>query len=313
MSLVPIDSRRLREQATRECRSVFSILDANRGQLLTFHRQDLPAFRKWFYAKFGGAATRLRDLRREIVYQRTILAEIGDEVLFHSATFEDAMKRVEARRAGTEPSPPPSDRHDDPELQKLVGEILGGVGEDPGDTDSGVLGINVDRSGAPITPCDERRLRVLYRTLVRELHPDLHPDSGEERKLLWLEVQAAYVRRDGDRLELLAALLQAWEDKFDDGTPISQIRALSRQLADRIVALAREVARLRTLPAWNFTEKESTKELKREMAAKLREEIATSRKNLSNLKKQFTRLSRYQRPRRAARRATESAQLSFDF
>lgn len=313
MSLVPIDSRRLREQATRECRTVFSILDANRGQLLAFHREDLPAFRKWFYAKFGGAASRLRDLRQEILFQRSILAEVGDEVLFHSVTFEEALQRVQARRAGESAPPPPSDRASDPELHKLVGEILGGVGDELADAESGLLGVGPVRPGEPPPPCDEGRLRSLYRSLVRELHPDLHPDSSDERRELWHEVQSAYGRKDGERLELLAALLQVCQDKFDDGTPVSQIRALSKQLTIRIQALGREVARLSTLPAWNFGERESTRDLRREMSVKLREEIAQSRKKLLNLKKQFKRLSSYQPPRRATRGRADSAQLSFDF
>lgn len=101
-----------------------------------------------------------------------------------------------------------------------------------------------------VSEADMAKIRKIYRRIVKLLHPDLHPEVKESRELqdLWNQVSAAYACNDLKELEELEILVAA--ALADHGGDEWKIEI--QDLADRIVALEDEIAKIMTTEPYQY-------------------------------------------------------------
>jgi len=316
-ALVPWDTTELREQLTGKCRREISRLVSARADLENYRRRDLPEFRHWFHTRFARECSRHRRTEEEVLYLRSFVAEVGDEVLYGNVDTATAYRRILDRRNGmveldaARPRDVDNDTAAEESLQLFSRLFEGAASERAAN--------GTARTEAYGNRPRPEHARGCYRRLVRLLHPDLHPDSSPDRIELWHETQEAYRGGDIARLEILGALVATWEDLLPDDTSIASLMGAAAQAESRARSLERAAEAARACPAWRFangllTAQDLTR-VRAETRARIGRENDRQRTELAELKKQISRLRELTRrtPKRAEAPGDGALQMAFVF
>ena len=135
------------------------------------------------------------------------------------------------------------------------------------------------------------RIKERYRALVRKLHPDLNPNLTDEERGLWNQVQAAYVERNLEQLDLLMALSDAFSGKGAHVSSLAQLRRVAIEIESLIAPLQRKVEELRKNRAWGFSERTDHSSLQRGIEAEFRKNVTLLRQRLSQVETQLSRFT----------------------
>lgn len=146
---------------------------------------------------------------------------------------------------------------------------------------------------------DDSYLRAVYRRLARKYHPDTTTDPAQKARLtvIMAEINAAYRAKN---LDELLALDGKWPpvkappkiDPADGNRPptYNELLALSYQLDDEIAQVKSEHQRLLTSPLMSLKIEYSIargqgRDLLREIAAKVREDLIAAKAELAELRR----------------------------
>ncbi len=135
----------------------------------------------------------------------------------------------------------------------------------------------------------DARVKELYRLLVRRLHPDTRADGDAEVSAIWHEVQEAYRTKNVERLEMLLALSELQADAFGEGTSLSQMASVLKELRRSHSALQRNLKAAKQDPAWNFAHRPDRDKLERRMTRDLNALIADMERHLEALEAQLAK------------------------
>lgn len=127
----------------------------------------------------------------------------------------------------------------------------------------------------------EARIKAKYRELVRKLHPDYRKESNPYFDELWHEVQAAYKRKDLNRLEMLLALSSIHQGDFSVSFSVSQILEVQNEFKAQIKALRARLKLIKKNEAWGFSKLETTKPLEKKISKRLNENLFEEKENLA--------------------------------
>jgi hypothetical protein len=113
---------------------------------------------------------------------------------------------------------------------------------------------------APQTEPDlvDIRIKQLYRELARRLHPDANSNLPPRARELWHEAQAAYERRDLERLEMLAAMRDfaggghAATIGFGWIKSLARLKNLYAEMGRKLRSTQKALKRAEQSPAWGF-------------------------------------------------------------
>jgi hypothetical protein len=144
---------------------------------------------------------------------------------------------------------------------------------------------------------DDNDLRIVYRKLARKYHPDTTTDPDEKARLTMImaEINAAYRARNIDQLYALdGKRTPAAKPVIDPAanakrsTTYNELTALSYQLDDEILQVKSEHQRLLTSPLMSLKIEYSIargqgRDLLREIAAKVREDLIAAKAELVEL------------------------------
>ena len=101
-------------------------------------------------------------------------------------------------------------------------------------------------------PLEHSRIKELYRALARKLHPDTNSDIDQKQRELWFDVQAAYETKDIERLEVLSAMSDLYDDSLNSIENVWALISLQGTLLSGLRQLQMEINILKVSPAWNF-------------------------------------------------------------
>ena len=96
----------------------------------------------------------------------------------------------------------------------------------------------------PLPPEQVRELQTLFRQLAKRCHPDANPTGGEDARVLWLRISAAYAAGELDALRALALLA---DDLPRETEPTANaVRERRDRLQAVVTRLVTELAALET-------------------------------------------------------------------
>jgi len=118
LEIVLLDCAPLREQVSKQCRSLMKRIETKRAEYELYQGKDLPAYERWMASCFGSLLSEMRNLEQEISRAQWWVDEIEDEVFFSGGTYHVAYKRVKAKFDGAQTrdaktEAPPCDDDDD--------------------------------------------------------------------------------------------------------------------------------------------------------------------------------------------------------
>ena len=213
----------------------------------------------------SGAARKLSEFEQEALFQEWVQKSLGtnpdkmdDEA--YSTTFE-AFKTHMFRSAP--PESPPRNTQARPQRERIAPD------EEPAQEDE----------PAPV----DIRVKELYRTLVRRLHPDLRADGSAEVSALWHEVQEAYAASDVPQLEILLAVSDIRLNPMNEGTSVSQMRAVVLELERALRALEKSLEEAEREDAWDFARVGPDENLRVRVKRELQTDLANRRARLDLL------------------------------
>lgn len=260
---IVIDQAPVREGALKRLRLAQSELDRLNRELSQFNERDKPAFSSWMSSAFAELYRRLEELTRKIYERQLQIEELLSGARHNSYDAQDDEDAAfdlfmdELKDQGFDP-----DSFDGDELDALFTQFKARNGfghEGPTDDDDGAFREHdhyEDRE-LPSQPKTQKseRLKELYRKLVKLLHPDLaEGEVTEERRTLWLRLQAAYNEGNLAKLESIFALLEkqvADEDQIYSS--ISEILELVEQTWQSIAQLRKRLKNAQRDRAWGFS------------------------------------------------------------
>jgi hypothetical protein len=221
--LVKIDDRPLRRAYTARLRRARRAIVRLEAQISRYHEVDSPAFYLWYHREFGQILSRHRTLREQIAAHEFV----GQDP--DASTPGPACGETDGKATDSLPENDPSDS----DYSRNTGES--------------------DDEFSPATKEPHRECRRLFRRIAMQLHPDRGGPLTEERKLWWLQAQAAY--EHGDLVSLKLILSRCTPPQRTLTMSCSEILNLIQEMRHRAESLIGLRTRLRREPAWRFTAK----------------------------------------------------------
>jgi len=128
--------------------------------------------------------------------------------------------------------------------------------------------------------------RNVYRVLVKRLHPDLHPEQSEETNDLFIKAQAAYHNLDVKALREILLRIDVGEpiSTIADKVDLETLENTIQRLQEQIARLEEKIGRLDLSFPFVLRDKITDPE----WIAKQKEELATERKRLEELRDKYT-------------------------
>jgi len=224
--LIEVDNRPIRRSYTARLRRGRRAIIRLESQIARYHEIDAPAFYLWYHREFGQTLSHHRRLREQIAA--------------HECVERDPEGGTTDRTdpASSRPKTPATEAP--PECEPSAVEY-------PPDT------TEADDDFSPETREPHRECQRLFRRIALQLHPDRGGPLVDERKLWWLQAQAAY---EHDDLVALKLILSRCEPPRRTITmSCAQILEMIQETGNRAEALIGLRTRLRRESAWRFTAK----------------------------------------------------------
>jgi len=109
----------------------------------------------------------------------------------------------------------------------------------------------------------DTRIKELYRELVRKLHPDSRKETNERYDEIWYEVQEAYLNKNFERMEMLAALCDIHSGCFYETGSLSQLLKAQQEYKLQLKSLKSQTRSVKGDPAWGFSKKNDTGDIEK--------------------------------------------------
>jgi hypothetical protein len=220
--LIQVDNRPIRRLYTARLRRARRVITRLETQIARYHELDAPAFYLWYHREFGQILSHHRRLREQITAHEFVQRDLDIKT-----TDPTSCKKTQAAASSPEDDSSASD-----DFRNTT------------ETDD-------DFSLEPKEP--HRQCQRLFRRVALRLHPDRGGPLVGERKLWWLQAQAAY--EHGDLVALKLILSRCEPPQRTIAMSCAEILEAIQELRKRAEALISLRARLRCEPAWRFTAK----------------------------------------------------------
>ena len=334
--LVPLDTRRIREDALQEYRQAERQLAQLKRHLQRYHERDLPGFHAWIHRTFGRQLTLQRELLQAVEEKQALLREVEywiiERGLSHGAAYRHVLWRrahpaeAEAQDRQYEERARQNTRWQDPGADPWTEEEIGDEPEDDGPFGESDFGDIPDdawedfsdfveeftghrpppretRRAAPPPP-ENASAKALYRQIVRRLHPDHHGRMTEARAELWHAAQDAYRRGDVEALQGVLARCDGDAGGLNPASSVALIRRLTRDLQQALRAVRSDTRRFRKEPAWGYERRLRDPRFVARIAADMDDARFELEQTLRELDRGIARLERKAGPRPRRERPT---------
>jgi hypothetical protein len=221
--LIQVDNRPIRRLYTARLRRARRAITRLEAQIARYHELDAPAFYLWYHREFGQILSHHRRLREQITAHEFVQRDLDVE------TNDRASGNQKTPAAASSPKNDSSDS----------------------DYFRNTTEADDDFSLEPKEP--HRECQRLFRRVALQLHPDRGGPLVGERKLWWLQAQAAY--EHGDLVALKLILSRCEPPQRTIAMSCAEILEVIQEMRRRAEALIGLRARLRCEPAWRFTAK----------------------------------------------------------
>jgi hypothetical protein len=221
--LIEVDNRSIRQLYTARLRRARRAITRLETQIARYHEVDAPAFYLWYHREFGQILSHHRGLREQIAAHEFVERDPATDTA--ETTYCDT--KTQTAESPSENSSTASD------CPRNTGET--------------------DDEFSPGTKEPHRECQRLFRRIALQLHPDRGGPLNDERKLWWLQAQAAYEHDDLVSLKLIVSRCEP--PKRTVAMSCAEILDLIQEMRNRAESLIGLRARLRREPAWRFTTK----------------------------------------------------------
>jgi hypothetical protein len=221
--LIQVDNRPIRQFYTARLRRARRAITRLETQIARYHEVDAPAFYLWYHREFGQILSHHRRLREQITAHEFVQREP------HINATDPTSCNQETQAAS-------SSSENDSSASDYFRNTT--EGDD-------------DFSLEPKEP--HRECQRLFRRIALQLHPDRGGPLVGERKLWWLQAQAAY--EHGDFVALKLILSRCEPPLRTIAMSCAEILEAIQEMRKRAEALISLRARLRCEPGWRFTAK----------------------------------------------------------
>jgi hypothetical protein len=221
--LIEVDNRPLRRSYAARLRRARRAINRLEAQIARYHEVDAPAFYLWYHREFGQILSHHRGLREQIAAHEFVRRDPD------SGTTDPAHGQT--KRPAAESIP----------------------GNDPSASDYSRNTSEVSEEFSPETKEPRRECQRLFRRIALQLHPDRAGPLIDERKLWWLQAQAAY--EHGDLVSLKLILSRCEPPQRTIAMSCAEILGVIQEMRNRAESLIGLRTRLRREPAWRFTAK----------------------------------------------------------
>lgn len=325
-ALIPLDTRRIREEALEAYRKAEGELARISAQLKRYHERDLPGFQAWCRRTFGKLFLQLKDLESSLHVKQAMArdirhlaerfdlteAEAYGKYLWRrdnpaAAEEEDRRQEAEERRREADAMAARRKRRDEAEADDAEAEDEPDPDDDPGDVEelfASFLGA-ARRRRAPMREADALTARELYRAIVRRLHPDHHGHMNEPRKHLWDEAQTAWRLRDVETLQNVLAQCETEDVTLGATTAVSAILLATRRVRDALRQSKRQLRALTARLEWNYSLRKANPAYARKVQTVILDEIRLIRFQLDRLTRALEALEKEAGKRKVKRKITK--------
>ena len=226
--LVEVDNRPIRRVYTARLRRARRAITRLEAQMARYYQIDSPAFYLWYHREFGPILAHHRGLREQI------------------AAHEFAWNEPNAENAGNDENADATERQTPNADSSDVASRVSDKGRSRKRQTP-----NAPFPGEPKDP--NRECQRLFRRIALQLHPDRGGPLVGDRKLWWLQAQAAY--ETGDLVALRLILSRCTPPQRTIAMSCAEILEVIQETRDRAEALIGLRARLRRESGWRFTAK----------------------------------------------------------
>ena len=224
--LIVVDNRPIRRSYTARLRRARRAITRLEIQIARYHEVDAPAFYLWYHREFGQILSHHRRLREQIAAHEFVERDPEGGMTDRTDT---AFGRPETQSTEASPEYDPSAAEYPPNRTEA------------------------DDDFSPETREPHRECQRLFRRIALQLHPDRGGPLVDERKLWWLQAQAAY--EHGDLVALKLILSRCEPPRRTITMSCAQILEMIQETRNRAEALIGLRTRLRRESAWRFTAK----------------------------------------------------------
>src|SRR6202047_3151444 len=211
--LIQVDNRPIRRSYTARLRRARRAITRLETQIARYHEVDTPAFYLWYHREFGQILSHHRRLREQITAHEFIQRDLDIE----TADPASCNQRTQAEASSTENDSSASDYFRNP--------------------------TEADDDFSLELKEPHRECQRLCRRIALQLHPDRGGPLVGERKLWWLQAQAAY--EHGDFVALKLILSRCEPPQRTIAMSCSEILEVIQEMRKRAEALIGLRARLR--------------------------------------------------------------------
>jgi hypothetical protein len=224
--LIKVDNRPIRRLYTARLRRARRAITRLESQIARYHEVDAPAFYLWYHREFGQILSHHRRLREQIAAHEFVERNPQDRTIDRTDT---GVSRPKIQATEASPEYDPSAAEYPPEIPEA------------------------DDDFSPETREPHRECQRLFRRIALQLHPDRGGPLVDERKLWWLQAQAAY--EYGDLVALRLILSRCEPPRRTIAMSCAQILDVIQETRNRAEALIGLRTRLRRESGWRFTAK----------------------------------------------------------
>jgi hypothetical protein len=221
--LIQVDNRPIRRSYTARLRRARRAITRLETQIARYHEVDASAFYLWYHREFGQILSHHRGLREQITAHEFIQRDLDTEAINPASCNQKTQAAAFS-----------------PEDDSSASDYFRNTTE-----------ADDDFSLEPKEP--HRECQRLFRRIALQLHPDRGGPLVGERKLWWLQAQAAY--EHGDFVALKLILSRCEPPRRTIAMSCAEILEMIQEMRKRAEALIGLRARLRREPAWRFTAK----------------------------------------------------------
>ena len=288
MSLVWVDSTRLREQYKREYDKLLADLAKAKKELDYFHEHDLRGFTRWLNSHFGELLTEIRETSHRLQEAQQLLLEIEREVMYsgisHLGAYERVMKRY-GKGQGTDDG---TETEDSSSEEQQTEDFQSGFHRPDSEFENQFRDRGNRHNGqGSLSEAALGRLKGLYRAIVRRLHPDTQKEMTAQKLEWWHQAQAAYQARDAAQLEMLLNLCEIEEAGSTEKSSFSAIKQVVDQFRNSLRHLQLQLRKCRRDPAWNFSQRQNLTELKRDFGQRLKHDLGILKQEMGWMEQQL--------------------------
>ncbi|MEG1980653.1 MAG: J domain-containing protein, partial [Victivallaceae bacterium] len=281
-ALIPLDTRRIREEYLKTYRRRKKSLEKIEAELQIYNESDEPEFQKFMALRLGAELTRAREvalaisqahMRYEKItmgarahgvskgrYCYNLAQQMGEASDFWAALDQDLLVLQEAERKRTEEferrfndfrNEPDDEVDDDKDDGGFNDEDFDRAKEEFRKLFGGIFGDNViEFEDDSDQVQNDGELKRLYRELCIRYHPDKFGAHDQKTQRLWISIQEAYQDGDHARLRAIHAGIEMESGKKE--ISCSDIWVMIDELEWTIRNSRCELRNLKQRPYWGF-------------------------------------------------------------